>query len=736
MYLRYPTLRLTLIAAALTAAFSANAQEATATTDTKPAVTKKAESDDSKMQKVEVRGTADAYDPRRDDTASKIVVNHDEIVKYGDTNVLDVLKRVPGVTVSGGNGRGGEVRMRGLGAGYTQILINGERAPAGFSIDSLAPDAIEKIEVLRAASAEYSTQSIAGTINIVLKKAIRNAQRELKVGYGAGPEIRSPTANLQLSDRAGKLSYSLSANVFKSRFDNSGPAEERGYDLAGHPTLLRTTDGHEVGRFTGINLGPRLNWNLEGGDTLTSQTFVNVAHFQLSSHSPVNTVFGPLPAFPNQEMRMTNDNLFLRSDLNWVHKLEGSAKLDLKIGGVIGKLANTTYRDTSGNPAVPAMFRQIDSAGTDRGLTSTGKYTNPLWEGHALAIGWDGGYSNRTDSRRETNYQMPQVVVPNGDENYKGHVTRLALYAQDEWNVTPRWSVYVGTRWEGIRIQAEGNTFADTHSSSSVWSPIVQTLYKLPGTKSDQVRLAVTRTYKAPNIQSLLPHRFTTVNNSQVAPDFVGNPNLKPELALGIDAAYEHYWGEGGLFSVSASTRRIDDYTRNLVIFDGARWISLPSNNGRAETSSLELEAKFPLKSLFPTGPAIDVRANLARNWSRVDSVPGPNNRLDQQTPLSANFGLDYKVGQLTTGGSFNFKNGGEVRVSNNQIAYVNVRRELEMYALWKFNPKYQLRVAGQNLLGQDYISESTYIGTSDVLRNRTANIRSASVRATLEMKF
>jgi hypothetical protein len=119
-----------------------------------------------------------------------------------------------------------------------------------------------------------------------------------------------------------------------------------------------------------------------------------------------------------------------------------------------------------------------------------------------------------------------------------------------------------------------------------------------------------------------------------------------------------------------------------------------------------------------------------------VDSVPGPNNRLDQQTPLSANFGLDYKVGQLTTGGSFNFKNGGEVRVSNNQIAYVNVRRELEMYALWKFNPKYQLRVAGQNLLGQDYISESTYIGTSDVLRNRTANIRSASVRATLEMKF
>jgi outer membrane receptor protein involved in Fe transport len=734
MHSHYHAVRLTLIAAAVAAAMTAHAQEAQQPLQSKPAEAKKA--DDSTMQKVEVRGTADAYDPRRDDTASKIVVNHDEIVKYGDTNVLDVLKRVPGVTVNGGNGRGGEIRMRGLGAGYTQILINGERAPAGFSIDSLSPDSIEKIEVLRAASAEYSTQSIAGTINIVLKKAIKNAQRELKLGYGYGADIKSPTANLQLSDRAGKFSYSLSAGFFQSRFNNEVPSEERGYDLAGQPTLLRTTDGHEVGRFTGFNLGPRLNWNLEGGDTLTSQTFINTGRFQLGANGTTATEFGSAPPYPLQQMRMTNDNLFLRSDLTWAHKLASGSKLDLKIGGVVGKLANTTYRDTSGNPAYPALNRQIDSKGTDSGISSTGKYTNPLIEGHALAVGWDGGINKRDDGRVEVNYLNPAVVVPSGDEHYTGHVTRLALFAQDEWNVTPRWSVYLGTRWEGIRIRAEGNTFDTTHSSSSVWSPIAQTLYKLPGTKSDQVRLAVTRTYKAPNIQSILPHRFTNVNNSQVSPDQVGNPNLKPELALGIDAAYEHYWGEGALFSVSASTRRIDDYTRNLVVFDGDRWLSLPSNNGRAQTSSLEVEAKFPLKSLYASAPAIDVRANVARNWSRVDSVPGPNNRLDQQTPLSANFGLDYKIGQLTTGGSFNFKNGGEVRVSASQTAYVNVRRELEMYALWKFDQKLQLRLTGGNLLGQDYISESSYTSASDSLRNRTVNVRHAFVRANLEMKF
>ncbi len=260
MYLHHTPLRLSVFAAALAAALPAQAQQA------KPAAP-----DEAKIQKVEVKGAAASYDARRDDTASKIVLNHDEIVKFGDTNVLDVLKRLPGVTVSGAAGRGGEIRMRGLGSGYTQILVNGERAPAGFSMDSLAPDSIERIEVMRAATAEFSTQSIAGTINIVLKKAIQNAQRELKAGIGAGKGLISPTYNLQLSDRKDQLSYSLTINGFHNRFERDTPTVEEGSDLAGHASLLRNTSFHEDGRFDGINIGPRLNWTFANGDTLTSQ---------------------------------------------------------------------------------------------------------------------------------------------------------------------------------------------------------------------------------------------------------------------------------------------------------------------------------------------------------------------------------------------------------------------------------------------------------------------------------
>jgi outer membrane receptor for ferrienterochelin and colicins len=77
--------------------------------------------------------------------------------------------------------------------------------------------------------------------------------------------------------------------------------------------------------------------------------------------------------------------------------------------------------------------------------------------------------------------------------------------------------------------------------------------------------------------------------------------------------------------------RRIDGYTRNLRVSDNGRWVITPSNGGQAHTRGLKLEAKFPLKSVIGNAPAIDLRASISRNWSSVDSVQGPNNRLDQE---------------------------------------------------------------------------------------------------------
>jgi outer membrane receptor for ferrienterochelin and colicins len=730
MKIALPPLRLVPLATALSTLFgspSVHAQQA-APEQAAPAP----------VQTVEVQGS---YDPRRDDTASRIIVGRDEIGKYGDTSVFDVLKRVPGVTVSGSGGRGTQVRMRGLGDGYVQILLDGERAPAGFSLDSVAPDSIERIEVLRAASAEYSTESIAGTINIVLKKVVRSAQRQLKANVGHGPAGNSEGATLQRADRSGALSYSLTAFVFQSWFRNASERiqllRDAGGGLEGAGSGLRLSAPYQKGHFTTFNFTPRLTWTLANGDTLSAQTFASDFRVASDTREAIDTVFGALPAYPVNDTSSGRDSRVYREQLSWTHKFADGATLDAKLAAFYTGSHSADWRYGDGNPDVAPLHDLAVTDNAERGASSQGKLTLAARAGHALALGWDGEYSTRGETRRERDYLDPAGPVLDGDDDSASSLARLAAFAQDEWNVTPLWSMYAGARWEGIRIRTEGSRFATAHTRSSVFSPILQTLYKLPGARGDRLRLALTRTYKAPELQSLTPVRTLSLNNSQTEPDTIGNPNLKPELALGLDASWEHDWAEGALLSVSGSTRRITDATRNLVVLDDGRWTSLPTNAGDARVYSLELETKFPLKAIMHTAEALDLRASVARNWSRVDAVPGPDNRLDAQTPLSGTLGADYRHGALTLGGSYVFKSGGPVRIDADQFSWQSAHRDLDVYALWTFDPKTQLRLSGANLLAQDGASSRTYLTPglgSQTLRTVTEGHR--SVRAALELKI
>jgi iron complex outermembrane receptor protein len=71
-----------------------------------------------KIQQVNVSGArADDTETRRLSTAAKMVFGREELDRNGDTSISEVLKRLPGVTLGGPPGRGGGVRMRGLGNG-------------------------------------------------------------------------------------------------------------------------------------------------------------------------------------------------------------------------------------------------------------------------------------------------------------------------------------------------------------------------------------------------------------------------------------------------------------------------------------------------------------------------------------------------------------------------------------------------------------------------------------------
>ena len=148
---------------------------------------------------------------RRQSTAAKIIIGREEIDRFGDSTLGDVLKRLPGVTIQGRPGRGGAIRLRGLGSGYTQILLDGERVPPGFSIDSISPDQIERIEILRAPTAETGARAIAGTINIITREGYTRRVNDLRLTAAYENGKVNPSASWTRNISEGRVDDQLHA---------------------------------------------------------------------------------------------------------------------------------------------------------------------------------------------------------------------------------------------------------------------------------------------------------------------------------------------------------------------------------------------------------------------------------------------------------------------------------------------------------------------------------------------
>ena len=685
--------------------------------------------DDTALQKVDVSAASGAAQ-RESDTAARIIVGRDEIGQYGDNNLAAVLKRQPGVSVVGN-----EVRMRGLGAGYTQILINGDPAPPGFSVESIAPEMIERIEILRSATAEYSMQAVAGSINLVLRKGASGAEREWKLGSGRRDGRWNPSASLRIAGKSDGFAYALTSALDRSADDTSPATTERTAAPSGEPQGLRLGQARNASSVNKASLTPRLNWTLANGDTLTWLSLLDWYQTDFAGTATEAVVLGPASAYPRNRITSQARIFSARSDVSWVHAFGAAGKLTGKLG------VNHNRRDTdyafhgSGGDGAPLLLRAVVSDAIDDSVTSTGKYLARLVAGHALSLGWDGSAIRRSEARhqRDTLYAggLPYAI----DEDYTADVGRLALFAQDEWDVTPQLQMYAGVRREGLRTATEGRTLPQVRTRASVWSPVAQLLWKLPGSQRDQLRLALARTYKAPTTRNLVPRRYTVNNaNGPNNPDFQGNPGLRPELAWGLDGAYEHYFGKSGVASVSAFARRISDVTlQHLYVQDGI-WIATPFNHGQAQVRGIELDLKFPLRTWFSGAPEIDLRANAARSWSSVDAVPGPGNRLASQVPATLNLGFDYRLSPVASmGGNLNLQTGGWARLDARSSSYAGVRRTVDAFALWQPDGKTRVRLSLANLLHQRQEQGQSYADAQGASDSMTVTPGSALLRLMLE---
>ena len=682
----------------------------------------------SKLERVEILGKQSGdNDLRRRSQIAKQIYSREELDKYGDNNVADVLKRLPGITM-----QGNAPRMRGLGSGYTLILINGDPAPPGFALDQLDPAQVERIEVTKGPTANQSAQAVAGAINIILKDAPKVSQRDLRIGMGYSMDRPTVSGSFTIGEKWSNMSLSLPISLFEWRGGNSTTVLRSAPGLDGQPSLAQQ-QGEQFYFGHGVNLGPRLNWKISDDETLTWQSFLQKGIWNNRSTYASQALSGS-PGLED-DARFQGGWQNMRSNLQWVNHFSAADRMELKAGlsSSKGSFDGQTIR-------LGETQRNTLASTADLSLTQAGNYNHLLNDAHSLTVGWDLEWRQRDETRNMSEKGVPLAGEFEG-QPFSARIARQALYIQDEWEISKQLSTYLGLRTEQIATKSQGMAVPATNTSH-VTTPMVHLNYKFDAAGKDMVRASITRSYKAPDLSALLARPsisslFSDTNkvNTELSPDRMGNPALLPELATGLDIAFENYLPAGGLISVGVFYRQVNDLIRNVtslqaVSWAGApRWVSAPVNFSRATTRGLELEVKGRAGELLPSlvdaKLPLNLRGSVNIYQSSVEALPGPNNRLDGQQPWSGNFGFDYRMSSLpmTVGGSLAFTPGYTTQQTASQTLDQSRSRSLDMFAQWVFSRKVSTRVSVSNWFPLD--TESQTLTADGYFSNTLRSVRS-----------
>ncbi len=695
---------------------------------------------------------------RRFSSLTRAIYGREELDRFGDEPVTEVLKRLPGVSLAAG--RGGAPRLRGLGGAYTQVLINGEPVPRGFALDNLSADQIARIEVLRSPSAEFSTQAVAGTLNLVLDEGVRLEPMSGNVSVAIENGRVSPGLGLRIPLEGERFAGSIRLGVRARDALDETVRKTMARDSSGSPTRddaqTERLQSERVSTFAGATLKLREPGSILRGGRLTIDPFVldsrgssrtDIALTPSSAGGLANTSSPFASQLANTETR------FQLARFQWNLGVPLSPQHNLDVSGSLRATEGRSDTDlrTVGLDG-SSQLRNFNSRSSGLGLNLKPKWTLRQDEVQRLVYGLEIDAANSRDVRRANDDGQG---VGAASQRFEGVSLLTAGFVQWESDLTPQLGLAPGIRVERVAQDVKTQEVG-AGNVAQVISPIFNAVLRLDPEAKDQFRLGLSRTYKAPSLAELNPTVGLSTEgrldqtNSALQPDSQGNPDLRPELAWGLDLAFEHYLPTDGILTASVFYRQIDDVilqnTRlQTVSYSTApRFVRRPENFGDAQTYGLELEAKLKGKDLaFIPGlvaavPGIELRSTVSRQESRVDRIPGPNNRLADQPKSSIGLGLDLPIPQSRWkfGANFSLTPPTDLQRPNNEFQRQGIRRVSELTAQYRWSSQLSLRFSVAQLLPSDEESLRRRSDVSGSVEEASVTAAQRVFRVQLDAKF
>lgn len=686
----------------------------------------------------------DAQMERKNAILQKIVIGEEEVERYGDATVGDVLRRLPGMSFTGPAGVAKDVRMRGMDKGYTQFLINGEPVPGAtqerqMQVDRLPADMIERIEIIRNPSAEFDASGIGGTINIVLKNRAEDLTR-LRAAYGKN-------GNLDVGDVIGQWSRRFDNLDVVMALSHTVGAEDVVEDkdtLNASGTITAREHKPKPVKKTETLFTPRLAWRL-GEDRLTLEPFISVGTEDKLETSQVRTTAGVLT-------KGTTNN---EDKTDQIARLAGryDAKAAwgswyTKLGIQQGKSDKDKYSTESNSSAVlTKRTQEYEDIQEDQAYAGVGAAL-PLGA-HLVKAGIE--QREVTYEKRKTTAEAssasaaltPKAAGANDIYNIKE--SKSVAYLQDEWRINEAHWLTPGIRYESTARHATDRNGQEQSGTQASPNPSLH--YRWAMSDSTNVRASVAQTLRLPKFDDVNPLVTLATGSgagSISSPDKGGNPSLKPEQAVGIELGIERYFmGNHGIVGFNLYNRDVKDFIQKSTRLEGTRYVERPHNAGDARFWGAELDWRVPLvqkgaHELTFTGNHSELRGEL------VNTTTGSKSDVKDLPPRITNLGMNWRhlPSKWSAGFSANytpaFTTDGLNADGVREVKSRNSAMQLDLFVSKIISAKAELRLVAKNVLSLKKQESTTKYNASGAFASAEAKVETSesTIFLTLESRF
>lgn len=552
----------------------------------------------------------------------KMIYNIQKSITAQGTNVLEALKKTPGVIVNQDN----SITLNG--ANGALVMINGRQtylqaAELAQLLKTMSSSDLKSIEIIRNPSAEYDAAGTGGIINLVLQKSIAEGfNGSINNGIAYGVSLKQNT-NMNLNFRKGKVnlfgSYNHNFGHFAMDYDNDRTTNGKVYLNSNHDVDKRRSIGSTIGADYAIDttktIGVVMNGNFSSGGGLIT---------------PLTNIYDQLTGQLLQTLKSQSeypDQKANRYNFNLNYRYKGSKNTTLDIDADYGifdaatkNLSTNSFYAPNGDFQSSNNFLVANSRDIKLYAVKA-DYGFPVGKGRMAAgakfsnVNADNVF-NQYDANGSVN-----VIDINLSNTFKYQEQITAGYLKYEAPINDEFSMDIGVRLENTHSKGdlqprEGSTQSPDLVVRNYLNifPTAGITYKTKN--SGAYNLSFARRIDRPAYNDLNPFSYPVDELSY----WKGNPFLRPQYAntLVLQYSYKNT-------TVSTSYTRTNDLSSGITeVLEENRIIMIPRNIGLQNNLNLTVTqqiilAKWWNVSLTGIGYRLENKAGTLEygNYSR-----------------------------------------------------------------------------------------------------------------------